>query len=127
MPDFVTTNLRFPEATWRELRLQASRRRTTAAGLVREAVEQYLGRGGDDGPSPFDGDAFDKHIGAITRSAGDESVNHDHYLYGWPKETEREAPRRLERSARSRHARRSKPRGRKRVRAKSSVRTIRPL
>lgn len=87
MPIFVTTNLRFPEATWRELRLQAARRRTTAAGLVREAVERYLGRGGAGGPPPSDGDPFDRHIGAITGSAGDESVNHDHYLYGWPKET----------------------------------------
>ncbi len=34
---------------------------------------------------------MDGWIGAIASSDGDESSNHDHYLYGWPKETEHEA------------------------------------
>ena len=67
----VTTNLRFPERLWREVRLQALRRRMTAAGLVREAVETYLGRKGSAPDSAED--AFDRHVGAIAGSAGDES------------------------------------------------------
>jgi hypothetical protein len=31
---------------------------------------------------------MDGWIGAFATSAGDESSNHDHYLYDWPKETD---------------------------------------
>ncbi len=49
------------DALWRELRLHAVRRGTTAA--VREAVEQYLGRGTVVASAPSD-DPFDKHVGS---------------------------------------------------------------
>ncbi len=42
MPRLVTTNLRFPETTYRELRYQANRRAVPLATLVREAVEGML-------------------------------------------------------------------------------------
>src|SRR5438093_1065739 len=91
MPRYVTTNLRFPPETYRELQYQASRRRTTLASLVRESVERYLGRGAGGEAVPFGEDPADAYVGSITSAAGDESVNHDHYLYGWPKEEDSEA------------------------------------
>ena len=32
-------------------------------------------------------DPADAMIGSVTADVGDEAANHDHYLYGWPKET----------------------------------------
>jgi hypothetical protein len=125
MAKLVTTNLRFPERLWKEIRLQAVRRRTTAAGIVREAVETYLGRRSAAAAKP-DTDPFDRHVGAIGGSAGDESVNHDHYLYGWPKEDDREAPGGLERAPRARPAAGSKPSRGKGVRRKAPRRAVRP-
>lgn len=86
----VTTNLRLPKGEYEELTYRARRRRVSMASLVREAVAAYLG---SDGPpaSTLDADPVDALIGAFTGGSPDESVDHDHYLYGWPKESEREA------------------------------------
>jgi hypothetical protein len=86
MPHYVTTNLRFDEPTYRELRYQAGRRRVPLAAIVREAVDRYLGRADDDTRAADTQDPADALIGCVEGSAGDESVNHDFYLYGWPKE-----------------------------------------
>src|SRR5438552_8267182 len=91
MVRYVTTNLRFPEEAYRELQYEASRRGTSLASLVRESVDRYLGRAPEAEAPEFGKDPMDSWIGAITPSPGDESTNHDHYLYGWPKETKREA------------------------------------
>lgn len=91
MVRYVTTSLRFSEEAYRELRDQASRRGTSLASLVRESVDRYLGRVPESSSPELGEDPMDAWIGAIASSAGDESSNHDHYLYGWPKETEREA------------------------------------
>jgi hypothetical protein len=91
MTRYVTTNLRFPEETFRELKYEASRRGTSLASVVRESVDRYLGRAPESEAPKFGEDPMDGWIGAIASSAGDESSNHDHYLYGWPKETKREA------------------------------------
>jgi hypothetical protein len=78
MTRYRTTNLRFAEATYRELRYQAGRRGTTLASLVREAVDRYLGRA-DQGPEvPFGHDPADALVGCVSASAGDESIHHDH-------------------------------------------------
>jgi len=87
MARLVTTRLRFSEAAYRELRLKAERRGVSLATLVREAVDQYLGRGDAGRELALGSDPADGIIGTVTGSPGDESVNHDHYLYGWPKET----------------------------------------
>lgn len=100
MVRYVTTTLRFPEEVYRELRYQASRRGTSLASLVRESVDRYLGRAAVAEAPGFGNDPMDGWVGAIASSPGDESSNHDHYLYGWPKETEREASGRHERPAR---------------------------
>ena len=110
MSKLVTTNLRFPEATYRELRYQAGRRRVPLATLVREAVDRYLGRTDEGTTVPLGSDPADEIIGKLTGSAGDESVNHDHYLYGWPKETDGETAGRHQRAPGSRDAGRPEPR-----------------
>jgi hypothetical protein len=97
MVRYVVTNLRFPEQTYRELRYAALRRGVSVASVVRESVDRYLGRGDEEEPIPFGEDPVDKWVGAFHGGPGDESINHDHYLYGWPKETEDETPRRHER------------------------------
>src|SRR5688572_29528452 len=79
MAKLVTTNLRFPEETFRELRYQAARRKVPVALLVREAVDRYLGRSEDDEtPIPLGSDPADAFIGSIGSGVDDESVNHDH-------------------------------------------------
>jgi predicted DNA-binding protein len=93
MGRYTTTNLRLPSSTYEELRYEASRRRTSVAAVVREAVAQYLGQGGKAADIPFGEDPLDRLAGLVTGGASDESVNHDHYLYGWPKETTGETAR----------------------------------
>ena len=44
---------------------------------------------------------FDVLVGSAGESAGDESVNHDHYLYGWATEVDA-GPGPLRRSTRPR-------------------------
>jgi len=115
MPRLITTNLRFPETTYRELRYQAGRRGVPLATLVREAVDRYLGRTEEGTTLALGSDPADGIIGAVTGSAGDESVNHDHYLYGWPKETDGETPGRHQRPPGSRErGRDAGPRARRR-------------
>src|SRR5262245_13824704 len=69
MSPYITTNLRFRTETYRELRYQAHRRRTTLAVLVREAVDQYLGRAGETRGSDFGDDPVDRIIGSVSGSA----------------------------------------------------------
>jgi len=83
MARYVTTTLRFPEETYRDLRYRAGRRGVPLATLVREAVDQYLGRTGESHLA-FGEDPADALVGSVERSGGDESIQHDHYLYGWP-------------------------------------------
>ena len=116
MSDYITTNLRFPKTVYRELRHHAERRRVALASVVREAVEQYLGRSDTVPPIPFGDDPADAIIGSLDHGARDESTQHDHYLYGWPKETAREASGGHERSAGADDAARPASRPRRQVR-----------
>ena len=86
MPPYRTTNLRFPTATYEELMRRASGRGVPMAEVVREAVALYLGR--DESPQElaFGADPADALVGALLAGVDDESVAHDHYLYGWPKD-----------------------------------------
>jgi len=125
MARYIATNLRFPEQTYRELRYAALLRGVSVASVVRESVERYLGRHEEQKPIPFGEDPFDKWIGAFHGSAGDESINHDHYLYGWPKETEIEASRGHERASGPAVGRRRKASKRGRLQKKKSSGAIR--
>src|SRR5262245_43577200 len=98
MTRYVTTNLRLPAETYRELRYQAARRGTTLAAVVREAVARHRRRADEAAPLAVGEDPADAMIGSIGAGVADEAANHDHYLYGWPKETRDEAPGRHERA-----------------------------
>ena len=76
-------NVRLPQASHRELELRARRRGTTIATLVREAVDRYLGQHQTGQTLALGDDTADRLIGMFEGSAGDESVDHDRYLYGW--------------------------------------------
>ena len=92
MPRYVKTNLRFEQATYAELKLRAAREGVPIADLVRGAVERYLGRAGDGSEaSSFGEDPADWLVGCLQAGVGDESDEHDAYLYGWPRETDKGA------------------------------------
>ena len=69
MARYVTTNLRFDEATYRDLRHQAGRRGVPVALIVREAVDRYLGRGEETTRLPFGDDPADAIMGCVEGSA----------------------------------------------------------
>ena len=91
--EFTTTNLRLPRGPYDELRHEAQRRRTSVASVVRMAVAQYPGHTHASAAIPFGEDPADAQAGSVDADASDESVNHEHYLYRWPKEVERDAAR----------------------------------
>lgn len=88
MAAHITTNLRLPKGEYEELTYRARRRGVSIASLVREAVAEYLGGGSRARAADEEPDPFEALIGSIKSGHTDESINHDHYLYGWPKETE---------------------------------------
>src|SRR4051794_15773118 len=95
MAGFAKTLIRLPEDRMYELRARAAREGKTLVGVVREAVDLYLGRTTDSGDAALVTDAedpFDAFIGCYDSGEDDGAVNHDHYLYGWPKEETRPAP-----------------------------------
>ena len=65
MPRYVTTNLRLPEAVYRELQLRASRRGRSLASLVRESLDRYLGGDADSEDLPFGSDPADALVGSV--------------------------------------------------------------
>src|SRR5215210_4453016 len=99
MGDYTTTNLRFAAGVYAELQYQARRRGASVASLVREAVAQYLGHGAPSDHDAGSSEPFERLIGAVDVDATDESVNHDHYLYGWSKDRPREDARGHRRAA----------------------------
>ncbi len=71
------------EASERALKRLAARTGRSEAFHVREALRRYLG------DQPFDeGDPLERLIGLVDDPRGPDDVaeNHDHYLYGAPKE-----------------------------------------
>jgi hypothetical protein len=82
MPRLVTISIRFSESSYRELRYRARRRGRTLASLAREAVDAYLARRPERRAIAIGDDPADRMIGCLRGSSGDESTNHDRYLYG---------------------------------------------
>ncbi|MBI4865920.1 MAG: ribbon-helix-helix protein, CopG family [Candidatus Wallbacteria bacterium] len=104
MSRFVTTNIRLPAEDHRELKRLALREKKSLSQLIREAVDARLG-GPPAPPARKSGpDPFDALIGSIDSGHGDESANHDHYLYGWPRETDAKPVRRHGSVARARRS-----------------------
>lgn len=74
----------FDEEEWARIQARARASGRSAASVVRDAVTAYLTDEKDDSDPilAMIGEAKRKDRG---RRATDSSVNHDHYLYGWPK------------------------------------------
>jgi hypothetical protein len=125
VPRYTTTNLRFPIERYEELRYHANRRGTSVASIVREAVAQYLGHTEPSRGVPFGDDPLDRLAGSVIGGATDESVNHDHYLYGSPKEDPGETARGHRSVTGVPVEKRSAPSGRRKVRPGEPKRTIR--
>ncbi|MBD0329013.1 MAG: ribbon-helix-helix protein, CopG family [Thermoleophilia bacterium] len=72
------------EASERALKRLAARTGHSEAFHVREALRRYLG----EQPAATDGDPLERLIGLVDDPDGPDDVaeNHDHYLYGAPKE-----------------------------------------
>jgi len=70
--------------TDRALKRMAARTGRSEASHVREALRRYLGEA-----SPATGDPLEGLIGLVEDEDGpdDVAVNHDHYLYGAPRES----------------------------------------
>ena len=72
------------EASDRALKRLAARTGRSEASLIREALQRYLTPdGGDPGDDPLE-----RLIGLVADESGPDDVaeEHDHYLYGAPKE-----------------------------------------
>lgn len=92
MSRYTTTNIRLLPERFEQLKLQARRERKTVAQLVREAVDTLLGY--SNGAAPvLDSDPFWKVIGLGDGRESDSAEEHDHYLYGWPKQAGRKSVR----------------------------------
>jgi len=88
--NMVRTQVYLPRDIYQRLQKRAEKNDLTLAVQVREALVDYLERiesQDDDGILHADDPIF-QMIGMFSSKEGDLSVNHDHYLYGWPKREE---------------------------------------
>jgi hypothetical protein len=71
------------DASERALKRAAARTGRSEASLIREALQRYLASGAERADDPLEG-----LIGLVPDEAGPDDVaeEHDHYLYGAPKE-----------------------------------------
>lgn len=86
----VRTQVYLPRDIYQRLQKRAEENDLTLAVQVREALVDYLERvelQDDDGVLHADDPIF-QMIGMFDSGLGDLSVNHDHYLYGFPKREE---------------------------------------
>lgn len=88
--NMVRTQVYLPRDIYERLQKRATQHELTLAVQIRAALEDYLERmesQDDDGILHADDPIF-QMIGMFSSKEGDLSVNHDHYLYGWPKREE---------------------------------------
>ncbi|HTP08380.1 MAG TPA: hypothetical protein VMP08_09025 [Anaerolineae bacterium] len=88
--NMVRTQVYLPRSIYERLQKRAAQHNMTLATQVRAALDDYLERvesQDDDGILHADDPIF-QMIGMFSSKEGDLSVNHDHYLYGWPKREE---------------------------------------
>ncbi len=82
----VRTQVYLPRDIYHRLQQRAEEQHLTLAVQIREALEDYLERTDvEEAPILRADDPIFQMIGAASSEEGDLSVNHDHYLYGWPK------------------------------------------
>ena len=89
----VRTQVYLPRSVYDKLQTRAGKQGLTLAVQVRTALEDYLERieSQEEGVLRADDPLF-QLIGAAASGEGDLSVNHDHYLYGWPKREATDSP-----------------------------------
>lgn len=85
MARYVATNIRLPLDRFKKLKRAALRENKSCAQIVREALDVRLGLQGPALGGSSEADPIAELIGFIEGEAGDEALNHDHYLYGAPK------------------------------------------
>jgi|SRR3990172_2754839 len=92
--NMVRTQVYLPRKIYDKLQARAEKQGLTLAVQIREALEDYIEdveAEADDGILHADDPIF-RLIGAASSKEGDLSVNHDHYLYGWPKREPADTP-----------------------------------
>jgi len=88
--NMVRLQVYLPRSTYERLQKRATQHDLSLATQVRAALDDYLERveaQDDDGILHADDPIF-QMTGMFSSKEGDLSVNHDHYLYGWPKREE---------------------------------------
>lgn len=86
----MTTTVRLPEDLYEALRRRAFEERRPVAELIREALRRFVDLPREPSPLPeLESDPFWKAVGTIDGGPSDESIEHDHYLYGAPKKGRR--------------------------------------
>ena len=81
--DRIVTTVRLPSDLHEALRRRAFEERRPVADLIREAVRRLLQTPIAPGSLPsLQDDPLWKLVGSVDGGSRDESVEHDHYLYG---------------------------------------------
>jgi hypothetical protein len=92
--NMVRTQVYLPREMYDRLQRRAGKHDLTLAVQIREALAEYLERSDvSEEPILRADDPIFELIGMASSKEGDLSVNHDHYLYGWPKREPEAAPK----------------------------------
>ena len=84
----MTTTVRLPEDLYEALRRRAFDERRPVAEIIREAIGRFLDQPNEPSALPdLESDPFWKVVGTVDGGPSDESIEHDHYLYGAPKKS----------------------------------------
>ncbi|MBI5893506.1 MAG: hypothetical protein HZB79_07640 [Deltaproteobacteria bacterium] len=79
MSTLKRTQMYFPEDLIIELKKKAEKEKTTIAGVVRNAVLEFLGK---EKAKDWTNDPLWNMVGSSSSNDRDLSINHDKYLYG---------------------------------------------
>ena len=82
------TQVYFEEDDWARLQARAKASGRSGASIVRDAVAEYLAREPDEQDPILAMIEWAERNLAPEGAPTDGALNHDHYLYGWPKEGE---------------------------------------
>jgi hypothetical protein len=83
---YITTTVRLPDDLYEALRKRAFEEHRAVAEVIREALYRLLEIPSESAPLPdLEADPFWKAVGTVGDGPSDESIEHDHYLYGVPK------------------------------------------
>lgn len=80
------TQVYFDEDDWARIQARASRGGRSAASVVRDAVTAYLAADAPDEDPIITLIREAESLVSESTPPSDSALEHDHYLYGWPKE-----------------------------------------